>query len=49
MAKGPVQSGGRMPKPGRGTNGPNDKGGGTKTYSPPKPKMVKNGVQAGTK
>lgn len=49
MAKGPVQSGGKMARPGKGMNGPNGSGGGTRTYAPPKPKMAKNGVQSGSK
>lgn len=37
MANGPVKPGRRIPAK-SGTNGPNDKGGGTKTYKPAMPK-----------
>lgn len=48
MPKGPgPQPGPRVPAP-KGTNGPNDKGGGTKHYAPPVPKGGK-GQMTGTK
>lgn len=49
MAKNPHKSGPTPGRPANGTNGPNDKGGGTKTYAPPMPPSKKNGVQTGTK
>lgn len=45
MAKGPVQSGEKHPKPAKGTNGPNGTGGGTKTYTPPMPKPKRTGMK----
>lgn len=38
MAKVGFSSGNKPGRPQKGMNGPNDKGGGTKTYCPPMPK-----------